>query len=166
MNRLLALLLPLLALAGCGGGGSPDNGQPGTESWARNVIGNQGSPDFRRHDGSFDRADYRRVMVPGCAAGMHDGEPSLPAATIDLYCTCFVDRLLATNSDDQLRAMMHDAQLERRNYEAAQRACGPAPAGGRAAPGAGDEPPPPEEPVPSLNGAMPPPVIQTPPPRP
>src|SRR5207253_9424752 len=130
------------------------------------MIGNQGSPDFRRPDGSFDRADFRRVTVPGCAAGMHDGDPSLPAATIDLSCTCFVDRLLATNSDGQLRAMMRDAQLQRLAYEAAQRACGPAPAGGPAAPGAGDEPPPPEEPVPSLNSATPPPpMVQTPPPR-
>jgi hypothetical protein len=162
MNRRLALLLPLLALAACGGGGgNQDNGQPGSESWARNLVGNQGSPGFRRPDGSFDRADYRRVMPQGCAAGMRDGNPSLPAAEVDRFCTCLVERLLATSSDAELFAMNRDSALQQRKYDEAGNVCLPA----RAGAAAGEEPPPPEEPVPSLNDALPPPVAAPPPSR-
>lgn len=164
-NVTLLLLLPLLALTGCGGG-SPDNGQPGTESWARNQIGNQGSPNFRRPDGSFDRADYRRVMVPGCAAGLRDGNPSTPAAEVDRFCTCFVDHVLAGSSDPELFAIRPDSELERRKYGAATAACRPAAAS--AGPGRDSDaeaPPPPEEPVPSLNDSLPPPVAAPPPRR-
>ena len=162
MSRRL-LLLPLLALAACGSGSGQDNGQPGSESWARNVIGREGSPGFRRADGSFDRNDYRRVMPQGCAAGMRDGDPSIPAAEVERFCACLVDRLLATSSDAELFAMNRDAALRDRKNEEAGRVCLPASARGRAPPGAGDEPPPPEEPVPSMHSDLPPPIVPPPP---
>ena len=163
MRRNLLLLLPLLALAACGsGGGGQDNGQPGSESWARNLVGNQGSPGFRRPDGSFDRADYRRVMPQGCAAGMRDGNPSIPSAEVDRFCTCLVDRLLATSTDAELFAMNRDSALQQRKYDEAGSVCLPARAGAHSGPGSDPEAPP-EEPVPSLNAGLPPPVAAPPP---
>jgi hypothetical protein len=156
MRHSVLILLPLLALSGCGSGGdgAGDNSQPGSERWARNLIGSEGSRNFERSDGSFDRADYRRVMVPGCAAGMRDGDSSIPAEAIDRYCACVVDRLLA-NSDDELRAMRSGSAAEQREFEEASRSCRPVLPGG-----AGDEPPP-EEPAPPMDGAAPPTGIPT-----
>jgi hypothetical protein len=165
MSRHALLLLPLLALAACGGNSSQDNGQPGSEAWARNLVGNQGSPSFRRPDGSFDRADYRRVMIPSCAGGMHEGNPSIPAAEIERFCSCAVERMLATSSDAELFAMNRDSALQQRKYGEAEQVCLPASAGGRGGSAAGEEPPPPEEPAPSLNAGLPPPIVQEPPPR-
>ena len=168
VRRLSALLLPLLTLAACGGRGQ-DNAQPGTEAWARNVIGNEGSPGFRRPDGSFDRADYRRVMPQGCAAGMRDGNPAIPAAEIDRFCTCLIDRMLEASSDAELFAMRRDEALRARRYDDAANACRPSrpypspPAAGE------DEPPPPPEPAPLPPGQQsgtPPPVLQEIPPPP
>lgn len=163
------VLLPLLSLAACSGGGAVDNGQPGSESWARNLIGNQGSPGFRSPDGSFDRADYRRVMVPGCAAGMHDGNPTIPAAEVNRFCTCWVDGVLAGSSDAEMFAMQRDNALQERKQEEAARVCMPPSARGRAPLSPDDEPPPPEEPAPLPPGQQsgtPPPVVQDPPPPP
>lgn len=162
MGRRLAFL-PVLALAACGGGQDPE--QERLEGLARNIVGNEGSPGFRRADGSFDRADYRRVMPQGCAAGMRDGDPSLPAAEINRFCACVVDRMLATSSDAELFAMIRDSAAQQRTYDEAAGVCLPARAGAPAGPGLDPEAPPPEEPVPSLNAALPPPIAAPPPRR-
>lgn len=91
---------------------------------ARNIIGNQGSPSFRRPDGSFDRADYRRVMVPGCAAGLNEGsEGAIPAEPVNRFCSCAVELVLAWNPDDALFAMNRDSARNRSQYIQAHRAC-------------------------------------------
>ena len=126
-NRFM--IIPILALAACGRGGDETNvGAPGTESWAQNLVGNEGHRGFERPDGSFDRADYRRVMVPACAAGMRDGDASMSADVADGFCSCMVDHLIATNSDDELRAMRDD-EVAGREYGEATQACGPAASG-------------------------------------
>ena len=161
MRRHL-LLLPLLALAACGG---QDPEQARVEGIARNIIGNEGYPGFRRPDGSFDRADYRRIMPRGCAAGMHEGNPSIPDAEADRFCACLVERILATSSDAELFAMNRDSALQDRKNEEAGRLCLPSRAGVPSGPGIDPEAPPPPEPVPPSPGqssGTPPPVVQEP----
>jgi hypothetical protein len=172
MRHPVFLSLPLFALAACGGGGG-NAARPGTEAWARNVIGNEGYANFERPDGTFDRADYRRIMVPGCVSGVRDGNASIPADRANAFCACLVERMLTTHSDDQLRAMRGNVGLETRAFDQATPSCLPLMGGGAAAPGpdasgplpVGDEPPPPEPPPPSQQSGTPPPVVQDPPPR-
>lgn len=120
------------------------------------ACGNRG---FELPDGRFDRDGYRSLGVQACSAGMASEDASIPAAARDDFCACLLDRLLAENSDDELRAIVRDSSLsERKQAAAAQQCTGSAPA----TPVGEDEPPPPDAPPPPgpNDDTMPTPVVQ------
>jgi hypothetical protein len=120
------------------------------------ACGNRG---FELPDGRFDRDGYRSLGVQACQAGLASENASIPTATGEDFCGCLLDRLLAENSDDELRAIVRDSSLsERKQAAAAQHCTGSA----TAAPVGEDEPPPPDAspPPPLSDGTLPPPVVQ------
>ena len=120
------------------------------------ACGNRG---FELPDGRFDRDGYRSLGIQACSAGMASEDASIPAAAREGFCGCMLDRLLAENNDDELRAIVRDSSLsERKQAAAAQQCTGSAPA----APVGEDEPPPPDAPPPPPPGdeTLPPPIVQ------
>jgi hypothetical protein len=165
MRHRLPILAAVSMLAACGSNGG--NGSSG------NAAPVAGPATFDRPDGSFDRARYRVAALRTCSIGMQSENSAIPAAEVNRMCTCLIDRQIAASSDEVLRATLRDPAESRRTLNEAAGQCGlPLPtdadmgiANGAAPPAGEDEPPPPEEPVPSLNDAMPPPIVQEPPQR-
>lgn len=81
-----------------------------------------GYRNFEKPDGTFDRDGYRSLMGRACAAGIADGNASIPAETRNRLCNCVMDRLLA-RSDDELRVTVHDRQAGDRAQEQAMQSC-------------------------------------------
>ena len=83
-----------------------------------------GKPEarFERPDGSFDRDAYRAFRYDGCLSGMAQAG-TIPSGEIPRFCGCEVDNILATNSDEELRAMLRDYDLRRRKRTESMRLC-------------------------------------------
>jgi protein TonB len=127
MRHRSVILLPLLVLAGCGGGS-------GNNSSAT------GATRYDLPGGGFDRARFRTDTIAFCMRRARVGET--PAETLSFSCGCAADRLL-TGNDDALRAMVRDERLAiRRNEEALVHCMSEV-----------DELPPPPEPAPLPPGA-------------
>lgn len=134
MRHRLAILLPFLALAACGGGGS-------------------GKSNLDRPDGSFDRARYREINVAGCAGGMRRANASIPQEEANRRCGCIIGRIVAGSSDDDLRAFHRTGLIPVVRSRAATEQCE---GNGRGPYDVDEEPPPPEEPPPSTSDGLPP----------
>lgn len=140
MRRSFALLLPLFALAGCGGGtaGKAEN----SSATATNVS---------RPAGGLDRARYRLVAIPACANGMRRGNADMSPEQVDRGCACIVDWAVANGTDEELQLTIRNGEGAIHFWNRAGFECSvptllgsdmaPMPMNG-AAPG-GDEPPPP-----------------------
>lgn len=122
------LILPLFALAACGATGDPANfanrsGQPGIGE-VTEFVQSEGYRNYERPDGTFDRADYRRINTAGCLRGIGNEVPDTTPQARQNFCTCMVDRLLQA-SDDQLRAIRSDRAYGRRAHRIVMTACAP-----------------------------------------
>lgn len=127
MRRRLACLVPLLALAACGSG-DPGNfvnrsGQPGIGE-VREFVQSEGYRNYERPDGTFDRADYRRVTTAMCLRGIANEVPESRPEPRQAFCSCMVDRLLQAN-DDQLRGFRSDRAYGERARRIVMTACAP-----------------------------------------
>jgi TonB family protein len=134
MRQSFAILLPFLALAGCGGGGS-------------------GKSNLDRPDGSFDRARYREINVAECAGGMRRANASIPQEEANRRCGCIIERIVAGSSDDDLRTFHRTGLIPVVRSRAATEQCE---GNGRSPYDVDEEPPPPEEPPPSMSDGLPP----------
>jgi len=127
MHHRLPLLAPLLLLAACGTG-DPANfanrsGEPSLGE-VREFVQSEGYRNYERPDGSFDRADYRRVNGAACRRGVRLWEQPPTPAVEEAFCTCLVDKLLLA-SDDQLRGFRSDRQYRQRAHGIVMTACAP-----------------------------------------
>jgi hypothetical protein len=128
MRHHPAILLPALALAACGGTGDPGNfanrsGQPGIGE-VREFVQSEGYRNYERPDGTFDRADYRRVNTAVCQRWLATEDPSVQPEARQRFCACTVDKLLEAN-DDQLRGFRSDRQYGDRARRIVMIACSP-----------------------------------------
>ena len=127
MRLRFPLMAPLLILTACGSG-DPGNfanrtGDPSLGEM-REFVQSEGYRNFERPDGTFDRADYRRINMAACSRGLQDPEDPLPPEAVQRFCTCLVDRLLLAD-DNQLRAIRSDRAYGRRAHGIVMRACEP-----------------------------------------
>jgi protein TonB len=150
MRHPFAILVPVLALAACGG-----------------------PPSLDRPDGSFDRARYLALNTRECADGMRRANASVPPALADRLCGCIMNRMMAASSDEDLRGYHRTGFVPVSKMRTATRQCGgptgpgtPLPAmddiPGPGEPDYSPEAPPPAEPAPSMNDGTPPPVVAPP----
>lgn len=122
---LLASLLAL-ALAACGTG-DPGNfvnrtGQPGIGE-VREFVQSEGYRNYERPDGTFDRADFRRINMAMCLRGLPEDQSIQPPAR-QAFCTCLVDKLLLAD-DNQLRAIRSERPYRDRAHRIVMTACAP-----------------------------------------
>lgn len=101
MRHPVLILLPLLALAGCGG-----------------------PPNLEKADGSFDRAAYRELNIRECAGGMRRANAAVPQAYADRLCGCIIDRLIAGSSDEELRGFHRSGVVPTVRMQTATEQCG------------------------------------------
>lgn len=139
------------------------------------IFASCGNRNFELPDGRFDRAGYRALMIPTCEQGMASGDSSIPAAARNRFCTCVIDRILASNNDEEMRTKGRDSALRERMMSEARDQCMSArppvfdPQTGRWSDPSGAaynrqdaEAPPPEAPPPPPpgSGELPPPIME------
>jgi TonB family protein len=122
MRHRLAILVPILLLAGCSRGGGNESAN--------------GAGQYDLPGGGFDRARFREATMDFCRTRLRS-DPEVPSALLDPVCGCVADRVMA-DSDAALRALVRDRNLAIRRNDAAMLQCRGE---------AGEElPPPPETP--------------------
>lgn len=133
MRHRFEILLLVLTLAACGGGGN-------------------GKANLDRADGSFDRARYRQIEVAQCVGGMRRTNSSIPREEAYRRCGCILDRVIAGSSDDDLRGFHRTGLIPVARSRPATAEC----EGAGGAYDIEEVPPPPEEPPPSMSDSLPP----------